>query len=79
MELVHRVSRMVADVPVMIPSLDARRACASRKLVHLPYKVGHSRASIWSGCMLTLQDPCLWHRLVVGSTSMGLLMTVPTP
>lgn len=45
MELVQRVSRMVTDVPAMIPSLGLCMICVARKSVYSLHKVGHSRAS----------------------------------
>ena len=41
-----RVSGMViTDIPVSPPSLDACATCVVGKTVHLPHKVGQSRAS----------------------------------
>ena len=51
------VSRMVImDAPASV-LLNACAVCVAGKTVHLPHKEGHGRRpSIWSMCMLTLQD-----------------------
>ena len=36
---------VITDVPASPPGLDACAACVSGKTVHLPHKVGRSRAS----------------------------------
>lgn len=42
---------VITDIPALPPSLDACAACVAGKTVHLPHKVGRSRALGYLECV----------------------------